>query len=201
LHCVRYLILCATLCLLPPVCAGQTSDCKLTVDDAPEIRGLKLRMAKKDVIALYPAISLERDYSGNSIPITPGTFGESSVRFHTIIYGIYDKRGAEKLRGVDRVELRFLDGRLSHIEIHYDDSTTWDSVDSFARKIGDTMGLPPVWQEARNAEERFIECQGFRVTASLLSRPSISFSDSVVPQIIKQRQKEEEQKARESFKP
>jgi hypothetical protein len=58
---------------------------------------------------------------------------------------IVDSAKFSALKSVRRVRLRFMDGRLSFIQLGYDDSITWESVDEFVVTVAKSLNLSGTW--------------------------------------------------------
>lgn len=235
------LILLITLsCALPLLAQGKNdpkqAKCTLPMGRAPELRGLRLGAPQASVLARFPGTSMQK----------PDQFGISQLRFTVIDTAAFSKglpsrdkgiqpdmgfRPGEEsafivdsakfstLKGVRRVLLRFMDGRLTFILIAYDDSITWDSVDEFVATVAQTLNLSGVWNLPEDAggsdRERELRCEGFALTGSVGGDATdtriaaqLSIEDLAASKIVAKRQEDLKEKAkrdeeakRKNFKP
>ena len=230
-----------TLCCALPIFAQAKNvtkqvECPLAIERAPELRGFRLGTPQAGVLARFPGTSLEK----------PDKFGISQMRF-TVIDSAIGARGAasrEKgvqpdinvtpgeaigfivdsarfpvLKNVRRVRLRFTDGRLSYVQVAYDDSIKWDSVDDFVGTVAQTLNLPGTWNipadSDGSARERELRCEGFVVTgdvggdaADAQIAAQLSVEDLKASKLVEKRQSDLKEKAqsdedakRKNFKP
>ena len=67
----------------------------------------------------------------------------------------------KRFEGVERIELLFLDGKLASIEVNYDSTTQWRSLQEFTSAIASTLSLPSKgW---RGTFPIALDCTGLRV--------------------------------------
>jgi len=166
--------------------------CTLGLDHAPELRGFRLAMTQQNVLARFPGVSIEK----------PDQFGLARLRLSLIDSAAVIKaaatrdRGAQAdisarpeegsafildgakfpaLKGVRRIELRFIDGRLSFVLAAYDDSIKWDNIDDFVSTVSKTLSLPAEWQTPAAAggesTEKELRCDAFAISASVGTDP------------------------------
>jgi len=214
----------------------QNAKCALTLAQAPELRGFRLGMSQERALAHLPGISVEPadklgltkvrlalmnhdDYprgsvgrdQGVQIDITGGTAEGRSF--------LVDSSKFPDLKGVKRIRLRFIDGRVSYLQIGYDDAVAWNDVDEFVRAISKSLGLEGNWQKGSDPDsdtkEKELPCVGFLMTASLGGDTGdyrigaqLSLEDMVAARMIEKRQNDQKEKAkrqeeerRKTFKP
>src|SRR5205807_2159254 len=79
------------------------------------------------------------------------------------------------LKGVRRIELRFIDGRLSFVLVAYDDSIKWNDIDDFVNTVAKSLSLPTEWQRPVDAEgeitQKELRCDGFVISANVGADP------------------------------
>jgi hypothetical protein len=103
--------------------------------------------------------------------------------------------------------MRFIDGRLSYLQIAYDDSSKWESIDQFVEAISAKLSLPPRWQvpadSPGDSENKELRCEAFAISASLAGDPSdthsgpeIVLEDLAAWNAMSRRQNESNEKAR-----
>lgn len=235
------LILLITLsCALPLLAQGKTeptqAKCTLPLERAPELRGLRLAAPQTGILSRFPGTSLQK----------PDQFGVSQLRFTVIDTADFSKGSASRdkgvqadmsarpgeesgfivdsarfsaLRSVRRVRMRFTDGRLSFIQLAYDDSVKWDTVDEFVETVARSLNLSGTWNLPADSEgsgrERELRCQGFALLGSIDGDAAdtriaaqLSIEDLAASQIVAKRQEDLKEKAkrdaeakRKNFKP
>jgi hypothetical protein len=196
---MKRLLLLATVLGAASVVAGQTpsataGDCKLTVAQAPGIRGLRLGMTIDQTLAVFPSAQadsevrrqLGRDY-----------FGSQSASVDPAKY-----ESKEKFVGVNSINLSFLDGRLTNFSILYK-GPEWKSDEQFAASVAEALNLPGVgsWKPIPNG--LVLSCEGFRIGVSKAGANSIFMNDLRVDvaKIVNDRAEVPKEQARRAFKP
>jgi hypothetical protein len=132
---------------------------------------------------------------------------------------IVDSAKFSALKGVRRVRMRFMDGRISYIQVAYDDSIKWDSVDEFVEVVSQIMKFSGTWNIPEDSEgsgrERELRCEGFSLIGSVDGDPAdsriaaqLSLEDLKASKIVAKRQEDSKDKAtrdddakRKNFKP
>jgi len=122
------------------------------------------------------------------------------------------------LKGTRRIQMRFIDGRLSYLNISYTDEVKWDTIDQFVETISTTLKLPQQWQvpqESDTMQQQELRCAGFVITANTIgdstdihAGPELILQDVAAWNGMSKRQndttekaKREEDDKRKSFKP
>ena len=235
------LILLLTLSCTWPLLAQGKNDpkqtkCTLPIERAPELRGLRLGAPQAGVLSRFPGSSAQK----------PDQFGISQLRFTIVDTAAFSKGlpGRDKavqpemaaspddesafivdsakfsaLKSVRRVRLRFMDGRLSFIQIAYDDSITWDRADEFVETVAKSLGLTGTWNLPEDSDgsgrERELRCEGFALIGSVgpdaadtRIAAQLSIEDLAASKIVAKRQedlkektKRDEEAKRKNFKP
>ena len=210
--------------------------CTLGLDHAPELRGLRLAMPQQNVLAKFPGVSIEKpDKLGLSklrlsvvdsagvIKGPPtrdkGVQADMSARPEEGSAFILDSAKFPALKGVRRIELRFIDGRLSFVLVAYDDSIKWEDIDDFVGTISKTLSLPNEWQTPAEAggesTMKELQCDAFVISANVGADPldshigaQLTVEDPVAWKALSQRQNDLQEKAkreadekRKGFKP
>jgi hypothetical protein len=136
---------------------SQTPKCNLTLEQAPELRGLKLGMSPEQFDDIYPGMKT------NSI----GVIASNVVGLEERHISQESEPGtsASRLQDVNNIDVRFIDGRLYWIHIYYDRSVTWNTVDEFALKVSESLNLPPAW--TRQLSSRELICGSFSLLANV----------------------------------
>ncbi len=216
--------------------SAPVAKCALTLAQAPQLRGLRLGANQAQVLARFPGLSVDR----------ADELGLSRLRLNLIDAGISLKGSSNRergvqvdiaaraddgrsftvdssrfpdLKGVRRIQLRFLDGRISYVQVGYDDSFKWNSVDEFAQTVSKNLGLPDGWLQSSDSDGpgkgKELRCEGFVMTAVIGGDTAdarmgaqLSLEDTAMAQMIEKRQKDQEEKKkraeedrRKTFKP
>ena len=216
--------------------SAPATKCTLTVTQAPELRDLRLGMNQAQVLARFPGLSMDR----------ADELGLSRLQLTLIDADLYPRgptvrdRGVQldiaaatadgrsftvdssrfpNLKGVRKIQLRFVDGRIAYLLVGYDDSYKWDSVDEFAQTVSKNLGLPGEWRAPldsdRLGKEKELRCEGFSFAAVIGGESTdsrigaqLSLEDTATTLIVEKRQKDregkrkrEEEERRKTFKP
>jgi hypothetical protein len=116
------------------------------------------------------------------------------------------------------MQMRFIEGRLSYLQISYNDETKWDSIDQFIETIATTLKLPQNWQlpeDSDGSQQKELRCQGFVIAANTTgdaadvhTGPELILQDLAAWNAMSKRQNDIIEKAklnedakRKSFKP
>ena len=173
----------------------STGECKLTLAQAPAIRGIRLGMSADQVLAQIPGSEadsdllarLSRDYFGSrSAFVMPRSYVTSK----------------EKFAGINRIDLSFLDGRLVSFWIRYD-GPEWRSNEQFVARLAEVLNLPGVGSWKASSNGLAIACDGFEIVGQAASGASIFMKDMKVDinKVVHEREEVPKEKARRAFKP
>jgi hypothetical protein len=215
---------------------APAAKCTLTLAQAPTLRGLKLGMNQAQVLARFPGVSLERaDKLGLSrlrlafidVDLYPiGSSNRDRGMQLDIAAGTTEGRSFTAdsskfpdLKGVRRIQFRFVDGHIAYVLLGYDDSFKWNSVDEFTQTVSKNLGLPGDWRAPLDSDrvdkEKELRCEGFLIAAAVGGDMSdsriaaqLSLEDTAITQMVEKRQKDleekkrrEEEERRRTFKP
>ena len=163
--------------------------CILGINEAPELRGLRLAM---DIAGVRKALANVKTLAPDVRPIDE--FGASSVVFRGI--------QGPNFKGVSKLALKFLDDRLVSISVTYDGSVKWDNAAQFLSRINTALGFPDAWRFVgpRDTGDYKMECRGLNLQVEFNSglAPTFTFNDSEAPKIIVRRMEEKEERRRRS---
>lgn len=176
--------------------ASGTGECKLTLAQAPAIRGIRLGMSVDQVLAQIPGAEADSDllarlsrdnFGSKSAIVTPGRYVTSK----------------EKFAGVNSINLSFFDGRLASFFIPYD-GREWRSDKQFVARLAEVLSLPDVgsWKPINNGLA--IACDGFEISGQLHGLTcAIAMKDMKVDvgKVVREREEVPKEKARRAFKP
>ena len=209
--------------------------CTLGLNQSPELRGFRMGMTQAAALAKLPGVTVEK----------PDKFGLVRLRLSIIdssalIKSAARDRGVEPditagpntgsafvldavrfpaLKGVRKLQMRFIEGRLSYLQVTYDDSIRWDSVDQFVETVSNSLKLPQAWKSPedadRGSEEKELRCEGFVLSATatadsrdINSGPELVLQDLAAWNAMSKKQndlvekaKREADEKRKAFKP
>ncbi len=217
------------ICALPLFAQGKTATkpapCTLGLDRAPELRGFRVGAPQSAVLARFPGASVEKaDKSGVAIlrftvidsAITKGVASRdkgvqpdiSAIPSEESAF-IVDVAKFPILKGVRRIRFRFVDGRLAYLQVAYDDSTQWESIDEFVGTVAKILNLPAEWSVPADSDggnkEKELRCEGFAITGDVGSDASdtriaaqLSVEDLAASKTVEQRQKDLKEKAEQA---
>jgi hypothetical protein len=156
-----------------------TRQCTVGVENAPELRGLRLGMTLEQVKSRLP-----------SLQVKPSRFGLTTASLD-YTYPVAAKTAG--LEGVQSISLEFVDEHLVKIGIMYSNSINWQTPRQFSERVAAALKLPDAWENGFN-----MRCEGFNVSVI----PNyISMSEVQPYEIIRQRRAEYEEKERQGFQP
>lgn len=169
-----------SLCVAASASAQQgAQQCKVGVESAPEIRGLRLGMTLEQAKSHLPGLQVK-----------PSRFGLTTA---SLDYPYPVAARATGLEGVQSISLEFVDERLSKIGIMYSNSINWQTSRQFSERVAAALKLPDAWENGSN-----MRCEGFYISVI----PNyISMSEVRPYEIIRQRRAEYEEKERQGFQP
>jgi hypothetical protein len=184
------------LILCSPVFAQKTEGpkpkCTLGLDQSPELRGLRMGMSQAAVLAKLPGVTIEK----------PNKFGVARLRVSIIdptpliktapsrdkgvqpditatpadgSAFVLDSWRFPNLKGARKLQMRFIDGRLSYLQVVYNDDIKFDSIDQFIETISGLLKLPSEWQTPEDADSDHVKelrCEGFVLSANTLGDPT-----------------------------
>jgi hypothetical protein len=157
--------------------------CILGLNEAPELRGLKLGM---DIAGVRKALANVKTLSSDVQ--SKDEFGASAIAFSGV--------KGPNLKGVSKLALKFLDDRLISISVTYDGSVKWDNAAQFLSRINTALGFPDAWRftGARDTGHYKMECKGLSLGVEFNPGlyPTLTFNDSEAPKIIIKRREEKE---------
>jgi hypothetical protein len=234
-------IILALLLLIP--CAGfaqkktETAKpkCTLGLDQSPELRGFRMGMTQAAVQAKLAGVTIEKpDKFGltrlrlsivDPTPLIKTAPARDKAVLPDIITSaaegsafVLDSARFPALKGTRKIQMRFIDNRLSYLQISYNDDVKFDSVDQFIETISGMLKLPNQWQTPEDSDSDHVKelrCEGFVLTANTLGDrtdlqpgPELVLQDVVAWEALSKRQNEltekakrEEDQKRKAFKP
>lgn len=166
--------------------AAQTSQqtCMLKLDEAPSLRGFRLGMTAEQVKSRLPSAAVNK-----------GSFGHTALT----VYHHQLKELGQDYTGVNYIELRFMDERVSSVAVEYDGNVRWRSPEEFAAKLSESLKLPSAWRrEQPDGPFMTMKCDGFMLS----TRPNfVRLNDLTSEKTFARRHEEAEEEKRRNFRP
>jgi hypothetical protein len=200
--------------------SAPVTKCKLGLEKAPALRGLKLGLTQAQFMARFPGVSLDRPnefgLAGLGLSIVDSSLFPKSASNRGVQLNIavgpaegrsftIDRSRFSEFKDVRNIQLQFVDGRIVSVKVAYDDTVTWDSVDEFVQTLSKNLDLPDEWHDLTDSEgdksTQELNCEGFRMTAKVGGDANdtrvaaqVTVEDSSSMQLIAKRQKDKEDK-------
>jgi hypothetical protein len=138
----------------------DNSKCTIKYKDFPLIRGVRLGMSKKQVLAVYPKLELEKPELNIFNESAAGWLEKDSIN------------NPEYRKNLSSIYFSFYDDDLSAVSFHYDDSISWASAKEFTERITQSLKIPfESWKEGTpkngNIESYMLSCDSFALITSL----------------------------------
>jgi len=131
---------------------------------------------------------------------------------------VLDSSRFPTLKGTRKIQMRFIDGRLSYLQVVYNDDVKYDSIDQLIETISAKLKLPGEWRTPEfsgSDHQKEFRCEGFVITADVLGDPNdvqagpeLIVQDVAAWNAMSKRQNEmtekarqEEDQKRKAFKP
>lgn len=163
----------------------KAAPCTLTVETSPVVRELKLGQP-------YEQFQRSKDYR-----IIGGQDADDNNLRRVYLVNYLGQ--SERLQGIDRITLLYLDDKLASIEIRYSPDVKWESDLHFASAIASQLGLPTTsWV---NKHQPTLNCEGFFVEAGAMIGGQLKLESSNLQAELRKRRTVLEQKRRVEFKP
>lgn len=117
--------------------------CKLTPENAPELRGFRLGMTLDEIKKKFP----------NLPPINANEYGLSKIYFDRTAkpeqsyreFNFIDANFIEAFKGTRRVYLELVDNKVVVIKVVYTDEIPWKSEEEFIRRTSESLNIPGTW--------------------------------------------------------
>jgi hypothetical protein len=171
--------------------------CKLTVAEAPAIRGFSLGMPMAQAVARFESVKAPKsdEFGVAALDIFPKQVASANP--------VYD--------GVKRIFIYFVDEKLSVLSVMYEAKEKWKNEGEYLDAVRESLGLKGGWSfdMSRNLESaptffHSMECEGFVVRAGLSGRsaqePFIVLEDLAAREKVVERKAAKEKKDSEARK-
>ena len=212
----------------------QQPKCELGVNQSPELRGFRMGMPQTTVLAKLPGVTVDKPDKSGLARLRLSIIDTASVKMAARDKGVQpdmltgpiegsafvlDSTRFPAFKGVRKMQMRFIDGRLSYLQVSYDDAVEWDSIDQFVETLTTTLKLPQQWATPIDSDggshEKELRCAGFVLSANTMgdstdihAGPELILQDLEAWNALSKRQndvvektKREEDEKRKSFKP
>jgi hypothetical protein len=179
----------------------QKPTCKLTLAQAPVIRGLRLGMTSDELFAIFPTSErqeFDRAQQLKSAELTPN-YGFTIFQFNPYNYATKDR-----FTGIGSFTFGLFDGKVVAIVAYYSNTPQFDREGQLMEIITRQLGLPEFkdWPDySENLSNPSLSCDGFTFKLNGLSGSfSIELADPTYKKIMEDRKKADLAKKREGFK-
>jgi hypothetical protein len=171
--------------------------CSLTPAQAPVIRGLRLGMSLREVLALFP-VSRYNTGINHSIEQAEKIPEVGEWRFNLSLNQYPE--GESRFAGIGQVELVMFDRRLVSFTVHYrhDREAAWTQ-EGWVRRLAEAFKLPGYenWEKSWHAS---LSCDGLKIEASH-NFPQLTLTDPSYLAEIKRRAAAVAEKKQGEFRP
>jgi hypothetical protein len=182
----------------------QKPTCKLTLAQAPVIRGLRLGMTNDELFAIFPANEREGFDRAQQLKTAelPPNYGYTGFQFNPLNYATKDR-----FTGIDYLTFELFDGKVVSIGARYITTPQFDRPGQLMEIITRQFGLPEFkeWPNyGEYSQNPSLPCEGFtfQVNAGNAYHGSfsISLTDPTYKKIAEDRKQADRAKKREGFK-
>jgi hypothetical protein len=172
------------------------STCKLTLAQAPAIRGLRLGMTSEELFAIFPANEREefdRAQKLKSAELAP-YYGSTYFDFRPAGYATRDR-----FTGVQSIRSHLLDGKVVAIIAQYSNAPQFDSREQLMEIVTKQLGLP-AFKDWPDSNSSTLLCDGFKFWVNGYSGDfSVGLEDPTIFKILEERRKTDLAKKRVGF--
>jgi hypothetical protein len=186
----------------PPPPPPQKPACKLTLAQAPVIRGLRLGMTSDELFAIFPASEREEFNRAQQLKRAelPPYFGYYSyLDFRPSNYTTKDR-----FIGISNLRFELFDKKVVSIQANYSNTPEFDRQGQLMEIITKHFSLPEFNDRPGHNEYwkgMSLSCDGFTFQVNGLSHAfSISLTDPTYKKIMEDRKQADRVKKREGFK-
>jgi hypothetical protein len=180
----------------------QKPNCKMTLAQAPVIRGLRLGMTSDELFAIFPANEREEFDRAQKLKSAelPPNYGHTYFDISPSRYPTKDR-----FMGIGRFRFDLFDKKVVYIGADYTNTPQFDSTGQLMEIITRQFGLPE-FKDRTGSNEYWkgtsLSCEGFRFQVSGLSGAFfIGLTDPTYKKTMEDRGQADRAKNREGFKP
>ncbi|HKR00492.1 MAG TPA: hypothetical protein VJT09_07450 [Pyrinomonadaceae bacterium] len=150
----------------PPPSAG----CSLTLAQAPELWGFRLRMTAEQVRARFPGIVMKPADSLGVIELDDVL---------PAVHSAPNRSDRWRAQGLFKLRLLFIDEQLAYIGGNYGVATQWANQDDFISSLSKSLGLPNAWYLKDQTDVvKLLKCDGFMMFAYSSPLAAVGMGDS-----------------------
>jgi hypothetical protein len=179
----------------------QISSCKLTLAQAPVIRGLCLGMTSEELFTFFPGNErqeFDRKEQFKRAELAP-FYGYTSFNLSANEFSTTDR-----FKGISHFQFGLLDRKLVYIDLRYENTPQFDTMEQLMEVITRQLGLP-AYKEWSGYQKygtiQSIGCDGFIINVHGISNSfSIQMIDQSYEKIRNDRRQADLAKKREGFK-
>jgi hypothetical protein len=178
----------------------QKPACKLTLAQAPVIRGLRLGMTSDELFAIFPGNEREEFDRAQQLRSAelPPNYGYTYLDLYTSKYPIKDQ-----FMGIGSFRFELFDKKVVNIITNYTNTPQFDSTRQLMEIITRQFGLPE-YKDGPDSEYwngTWLSCEGFTFRVSGLTGAfSIVLTDPTYKKTMEDRGQADRAKKREGFK-
>ncbi|HEV2860532.1 MAG TPA: hypothetical protein VGX48_05980 [Pyrinomonadaceae bacterium] len=168
----------------------------------PEIRGLRLGAPLADVLKLFPGLQARPADDVGFRKIKLDVMSSFKTLYNTDTGAYLSEDVSPVVAGVSELELEFLDDCLTALRIEFDGTVKWNSIEEFAAKISEALGLSGRWADGRDnlyRNNKQLVTPRFRIEVSLYG-PELRVQDVQAERVVAERQAAKEARQRQTFK-
>jgi hypothetical protein len=202
---MKYLALFVLVSSITTLCIAQTpsgspakSQCSLTLEQSPEIRGVRLGMSAEKLMAAFPA-DAHRMAIENALKEAKKADNYGFARAN-LFAG--NSEANPRLSGVGVITVEFLDERITTLHVSYS-GPEWKNTDQFIAKLSEAFRLPTVdhWRYEPGANMKSLTCDGFLIQVYTGRTSDVMVKASSALQVVNDRREAVKEKERQAFKP
>jgi len=169
----------------------EQSVCALKLAESPALRGFRLGMSLREVLARFRKFTMPETNSCGRLNLE---FTEARGTLKNLALK------PEELISVSRVRLTFIDARLAYLRVTYTRDSSPSNPDEFRAALSGSLSLPGKWRVAGGGDNwdqaYVIGCDGFKVMTGYLAGPYVELHDVEALRMLLQRKVDEEGKER-----
>jgi len=188
-----------TLCIAQtPGGSTAKSQCSLTPEQSPEIRGVRLGMSADKLMAVFPE-EAHRTAVENAVKDSKKA---DSYGFARVNLFAGSPEANPRFSGVAIITVELLDERITSFYVNYR-GPEWKNVDQFIAKLSEAFHLPTVehWRPEPGASLKSLTCDGFVIQAYAGNSSGVFVKGTTALQVVNDHREAVKEKERQAFKP
>jgi len=171
--------------------------CRITAEQFPAVRGLKLGMTPAQVLNVLPSGAEKEELARRAN--SPDRHDIASLEYYPNKYG-----NPPQLAGVQQIYAFFYRGTLADFHIVYaspsQGGVSWPSSNEYITRVAEALQLPgpQAWATGEHGE-RVLKCVGFEVQVA--DKNGLRIRRAGFPEEVEARKQAEEDERRKNFRP